>query len=176
MIACHFFRRLAIGVIFLPYLSIAQSNYVWSAGYPMDGAGKGVVATIPLNEVNIHAYKHFYKHWPSVEGEIWSRVADGFAVTFMERSVRNRVFFNTRGRLLCALKYYPGEDISPELADMVYKKYPGYTIKVVTEMTDRNKTFYLVNIRNRAYIKNLFINDGKIELRDEMINGDPTWH
>lgn len=161
----------------MPYLSIAQSNYIWPAGYPMGGgADKGITATIPLNEVNIHAYRHFYKHWPSVVGEIWSKAEGGFAVTFMEGQVHNRVFFNERGRFVCALKYYPGEELSPELAGMVYKKYPGYTIKVVTEMTDRNKTFYLVNIRNRVSIKNLFINDGKIELRDEMNNGDPTWN
>jgi alpha-galactosidase/6-phospho-beta-glucosidase family protein len=156
MVACHIFRQLAIGVILLPYLSTAQSNYV--------------------NEVNIHAYRDFYKHWPSVAGEVWNKTAEGFVVTFMEGPVRDRVFFNVRGRFLIAVKYYTGDYISPELADMVYKKYPGYAIKVVTEITDRNKSSYLVNIRNPSSIKNLSITDGRMELRDELINGDPFWN
>lgn len=174
MVACRFFRRLAIGAVFLPYLSIAQSNYVWSASYPMNGGGRSVSATIPLNEVNIHAYRHFYKHWPSAVAAVWNKTAEGFEVTFMEGPVRNRVFFNERGRFLLMAKYYPGDYISPELAGMVYKRYPGYTIKVVTEITDGRKSSYVVNIRNSTSIKNLSITDGKIELRDELINGDPN--
>jgi ribosomal protein L21E len=92
----------------------------------------------------------------------------------MEGPVRNRVFFNERGRFLLMAKYYPGDYISPELAGMVYKRYPGYTIKVVTEITDGRKSSYVVNIRNSTSIKNLSITDGKIELRDELINGDPN--
>lgn len=60
------------------------------------------------------------------------------------------------------------------MAGMVYKKYPDHTIKVVTEITDGNKTFYLVNICNRASVKNISIIDGKIELRDEMGNAGPS--
>jgi len=151
MIACHIFRRLAMGMIFLPYVLIAQPNY--------------------RNDINIHAYRYFHKNWPSVVGEVWSKTGDGYAVSFTESSFRNRAFFNPRGGFLFALKCYSAEKISPELAGIVEKKYPDYRIKVVTEITDGNKIFYRVTIENVASVKTLSIIDGKPEVIEDLVNG-----
>jgi len=161
MNACHILRRLVIGVVF------------WCVWYSVVGSGN-VVADIPRNEVNIHAYRYFYKHWPSVVGEQWNKTEEGYEASFVERSSCNRVYFNSRGRFLYAYKYYRGEESSPELINQVRMKYPDHSIKLVTEVTDGNKTFYIVNIMNGSSIKNLSIVEGKMELREELINGSPT--
>jgi len=162
MIACHIFRRLLLGAALLPLLSMAQPNFVRPAGYTAD---------IPLNEINIHAYRHFHKRWPMVATEVWNKTGEGYMVSFMEQGIRNRAFFDFRGSFLCAMKYYSGVNVPKELTSAVKKKYPDYLIRVVTEITDGNKTCYFLKIENSRSVKTLSFNDGKLEVNEDVTNG-----
>jgi len=70
-----------------------------------------------------------------------------------------------------SLKYYDAKEVPRETGELVNRRYPDYKIDVVTEIMDGQKTFYLVQIMNRAYIKILSVNDGRIEVMQEMNNG-----
>ena len=70
-----------------------------------------------------------------------------------------------------SLKYYDAKETPRETGDLVRRRYPDYKIDVVTEIMDGQKTFYIVQIMNRAYIKILSVNDGRIEVMQEMNNG-----
>src|ERR1700748_182365 len=99
MIACHFFRSqvrgvvsltprrralipalvfLVLGTALMPMVTNGQSGYVRpiSYGYPGTGNNGGrdntVNSNVPLNEINIRAYRHFRRLFPSVtSGEYW---------------------------------------------------------------------------------------------------------
>jgi hypothetical protein len=124
-----------------------------------------------LNEINTHAFRHFHRRFPSTSGESWFKSEDGYIVSFVENALPHQAHFDKRGAFLYSLKYYAGKDISRDLVASIKKKYPDYGIGVVTEITDGEKTFYLVKIENSSFVKTLSICDGKTEVLEELANG-----
>jgi hypothetical protein len=104
-------------------------------------------------------------------GEYWFKSAEGYQVSFVQDAQRHQAYFDLRGAYLYSLKYYAGAKMPVGPAEMVRRKYPDYGIDVVTEITDGEKTFYLVKIINPALVKTLSVCEGKVELLEELVNG-----
>ncbi len=154
-----------------PYMTKGQSLHVVPVAYNFGGGDNTVRSNVPLNEINIHAFRHFRKRWPAVSGETWTKADQCYIVAFTENSQRNQARFDLHGGFLYSLKYYSGSDISPDLSGLLQKKYPDYRIDVVTEITDGEKVFYLVKIENASSVKTLSIAEGKVEVFEELVNG-----
>lgn len=155
----------------LPYMINAQSTQVLPVAYRMSGAGNNLTSNVPLNEINIHAYRHFRKRWPAVNGEAWLKGEDGYIVSFRENSMHCQARFDARGGFLYSLKYYSGKTVSGDLAGLIGKKYPDYGIDVVTEITNGEKVFYLVKIESSSSVKTLSVNEGQVDVLEEVVNG-----
>jgi len=155
----------------LPCMTNGQSPHVLPVSYNFGGGENAVTSNVPLNEINIHAFRHFRKRFPAISGETWIKVDNGYIVSFMEKSQRNQARFDARGGFLYSLKYYSGKDISKDLSGLIKRKYPDYLIDVVTEITDGDKVFYLVKIENPSSVKTLSIAEGKVEVFEELVNG-----
>ena len=71
-----------LSIFFLPYRGFTQNNFSVPVAYsyPDHGGGGGMTCNVPLNEINIHAYRHFRKLYPQVEGESWLKMQDGYIV------------------------------------------------------------------------------------------------
>jgi hypothetical protein len=171
---CLLIRSLILGMLLFPVITNGQDGYS-SAGvfsratsYNPEGA---IVSNVPLNEINIHAFRHFHRRWPVVSGESWIKSEDGYVVSFTEGSLHHQAHFDRRGGYLYSLKYYSGKEISRNLEGIIRKKYGDYTVDVVTEITDGEKTFYLIKIENSSSVKTLSVCDGKIEVLEELVNG-----
>jgi hypothetical protein len=171
MNACLLFRRLFIGMLFLPYMSNAQNPQALPVAYSPGGDGSGVTSNVPLNEINIRAFRHFRKRWPAVEAEVWLKEDRGYIVTFKEDSLHCQAHFDERGGFLYSLRYYAGDHISNDLSGLIQRTFPGYGIDVVTEITDGMKTFYLVKIGNPSAVKTLSVSEGKVEVFEDLVNG-----
>lgn len=170
MNGCLFFRSLLFGMVILPYMSYSQPLTGQPAAYHF-GGDETLTSNVPLNEINIHAFRHFRKRYPAVTGETWLKTEGGYTVSFKVGDQRNQVRFDARGGFQYALKYYAGKDISSELSGLISRKFHGYDIDVVTEITNGEKTFYLVKIENRSSVKTLSVSEGKVEIFEELING-----
>src|ERR1700755_449265 len=99
MNACPSIRIFFAGLLLLPVFAIAQNQYARTAvfdaerpghhptgeGSGMNRAGDGAAITsnVPLNEINIHAFRRFHRLFPAVSGESWLKSADGYVVSFM---------------------------------------------------------------------------------------------
>ncbi|HEY4062730.1 MAG TPA: hypothetical protein VGM30_12565 [Puia sp.] len=174
------FGSLFLGALLLPVITRGQDPYTRPASlnypavynpaavYNPEGA---ITSNVPLNEINIHAFRHFHRRWPTVAGESWVKSEDGYIVNFIADALHQQAHFDRRGAFLYALKSYSGSKIARDLEGIVKKKYRDYMITVVTEITDGEKTFYLVKIENSADVKTLSVCDGKIEVTEELING-----
>lgn len=171
MNACLPTLTLLFSMVVFPYMIDAQSSQALPASYKIGGEGNSLTSNVPLNEINIHAYRHFRKRWPAVTGETWVKGAEGYIVSFIEKSLRCQARFDTRGGFLYSLKYYAGSAISSDLAGLIRKKYPDYGIDVVTEITDGEKVLYLVKIESLSSVKTLSVTDGQVEVLEELING-----
>jgi hypothetical protein len=173
MNACLYIRTLLLGVILLPVFTKGQNEYARPASFVPERGGisereaLSIISNVPLNEINIHAFRYFHRRFPSISGESWTKSADGYIVSFMENAIRHQAHFDKRGAFLYSLQYYAGKDISGDLVVSIKKKYPDYRIGVVTEITDGEKTFYLVKIENNSFVKTLSICDGKTEVLEE---------
>lgn len=171
MKAYPFMRTLLTGLILLPVLAIAQNQYAHTTSYDPAGEGAGITSNVPLNEINIHAFRHFHRRFPAVSGESWVKSADGYIVSFMEDAFRHQAHFDSKGAFLYTVTYYTGKNLSRDCMGSVNKKFPDYAIGVVTEISNGEKTFYFVRIANKSFAKTLSIIDGKIEVVEDLING-----
>jgi hypothetical protein len=155
----------------------AQQQFASSAawhnereGHPTK-SGNTINSNVPLNEIDIHAYRHFQKMYPRVSGEYWFKTAEGYIVSFEQNSFRNKVHFGLRGNYLYSAKYYGEKDLQGYTGMDIKKKYPDYRIGVVTEITNGNKTFYLLKIENHSSVKTISVIDGKMEVVEDLVNG-----
>ena len=173
MKACLLLRHLVLGLFLVPWIVNAQNEatpVLYAAAY--NGPGNGISCNVPLNEISIHAYRHFHRLFPAgTSAEYWFKSPEGYQVSFVKDGQRHQAYFDQRGGYLYSLKYYAGAKIPKATGDLVKKKYTDYQIDVVTEITDGDKTFYLVKIINPSSVKTLSVCDGKMELLEEMING-----
>jgi hypothetical protein len=148
-----------------------QNQYALPASYHFGGDENTMASNVPLNEINIHAFRHFQKRFPAVATASWVKTDDGYIVSFTEKGLRNQAHFDRKGYFLYSLKYYAGKDICKDLEDMVSKKYPGYFIKVVTEISNGEKIFYLLAIENGTTVKTISACDGSLDIAEVPVNG-----
>lgn len=164
-------RCLLFGLALAPCLTNAQ-NEILPTVYTHNEPGGGITCNVPLNEINIHAFRHFHRLFSSgTTAEYWFKSEEGFQVSFLKDGQRNQAYFDSHGGFLYSLKYYSGSRIPTVAGDIVRRKYTDYQIDVVTEITDGDKTFYLVKIINPGSVKTLSVCEGKIELIEELVNG-----
>jgi hypothetical protein len=141
---------------------------------PVEGTleeGIAIHSNVPLNEIKVRAFRHFRKNFPTISDETWFKYDQGYLVSFVKNSWRNQVHYDLRGSFLYSLKYYTGAAIDKTTGSLIERRFPGYQIDVVTEITNGEKTFYLVTIKNPSYVKTISVCDGTIELLKEFING-----
>ncbi|MBS1607045.1 MAG: hypothetical protein JST42_30615 [Bacteroidetes bacterium] len=151
------------------------AGMLWVPGESRGGTGGDISSNVPLNEINIHAYRHFHRLFSSgVSGEYWFKSEDGYQVSFFRDAERNQAFFDRRGAYLYSLKYYAGAKMPALVAAVVKRGYPGYQLDVVTEVTDGEKVFYLVKVISAESVKTLSVNDGKIDVLEDLVNGGVT--
>jgi hypothetical protein len=139
-------------------------------GHAIKG-GNTINSNVPLNEISIRAYRHFQKMYPRISGEYWLKTAEGYMVSFVQNSLRNRVHFDLRGNYLYSVKYYGEKDLQGYTGMDIKMKYPDYRIGVVTEITNGNKVFYLLKIENPSSVKTISVIDGKMEVVEDLVNG-----
>jgi hypothetical protein len=173
MRTCH---NLLIGcfvALLAPGLVTAQDDYR-PAAYTYNEGGSPISSNVPINQINSHAYRHFQRLFPTgTSKEYWFVSSEGYQVSFQKDGRHCQAYFDKHGAYRYSLKYYPGKEIPRMPGDQIKAKYPDYRIDVVTEITDGEKTFYLVKIVSPVSIKTLSVADGKIDLLEEMINAGP---
>src|ERR1700760_1281764 len=108
MKACLFLRVWVLGLVLAPCFTYAQ-NQIAQAVYTYNDPGSSISCNVPLNEINIHAYRHFHRLFPSgTTGEYWFKSAEGYQVSFVQDELRHQAYFDLRGRYLYSLMYYGG--------------------------------------------------------------------
>ena len=158
----------------IPAFTIAQQENVRPVAYRYGTPASGDVfsSNVPLNELNVRAYKHFHRIFPSgVTAESWLKTAEGFQASFVQNDQQHKAYFDHRGYFRYSLTYYEGKNIPRLAGDLIKLHYPEYRINIVTEIYDGERTSYLVRIVNAANIKTLAVCDGQIEIMEEMVNG-----
>jgi hypothetical protein len=140
---------------------------VWHYG----ADGNNITSNVPLNEINIRAFRQFGKMFPRISEENWFKNKDGYIVSFVQDLVRNQVQFNPKGAFQYTIRYYEEKDMSAELSRAIKRRFPDYRINVITEIMNGEKTLYLVKIENHLSVKTVSVVDGKMEITEDLVNG-----
>jgi hypothetical protein len=173
MKACLLFKTWCVGLLLAPHYSSGQHDY-HPAAYTYNDAGSTITCNVPLNEINPHAWRHFHRLFPGAQGgEYWFASAEGYQVSFYLNSYHYQAYFDQRGAYRYSLHYYMGSEIPRDPGEMICRKFPDYRIDVVTEVTDGEKTIYLVKMVNASSIRTLSVCDGKMDIIEELTNGGP---
>lgn len=175
MKACHLLTCWCIGLILSPCPGFSQNDY-HPAVYNYNDEGNAVTSNVPLNEINAHAWRNFHRLFPAAAGEEkWISSDQGYTVSFYVHGQQYEARFGNRGTYRYSLHYYPGKEIPRDPGDLIRRKYPDYQLNIVTEITDGDRTVYLVRLVSPIRIKTLSVCEGDMRVvEDEAIsNGQP---
>jgi hypothetical protein len=125
-------------------------------------------ANLRMNEVNIHAVRHFLDNFPQANEVIWNREDDYYVASFHAGHSIDKAYYKINGNFAFCIKHYMAEDLDGGLKSAVLKEFPGSRIMLVTELTNLdNQTFY-INIKSGVFIKTLRCNDEGIEITESI--------
>ena len=175
---CHYSRDRVpwrfIAFLFFSFATIAyatnsfsQNYYSGNRTYPTTNHGKYLL----LNEVNRHAARHFRDNFSTDGTENWLRDQHYLVASFSHAEVNQKVYYTDKGAFKCVEKTYAEGNLSRELKSTIHKKFEGYYIKAVIEISDLEKSIYFIKIVSPNYIKTLKYQEGKLEVTENFING-----
>ena len=174
MKACLLLCRWCLGLLLAPCVTFGQNN-VQPAAYTYNDQGNTISSNIPLNEINSHAWRNFHRVFPTLTGnEHWFYSEQGYQVTFSLDGRSYQAFFDRHGAYRYSLHHYAGKEIPREPGELIKSKYPDYQLNIVTEITDGEKTVYLVRLVSPTRIKTISLCEGDIQVVNEEPISDPS--
>lgn len=152
---------------------VADGQVLTAAGVvTYSDPGNNFSSNVPINELSAKAYRRFHRRFREVPaGEYWFKYADGYQVSFTIGVHHELAYYDPAGLFRYSLKYFSGQEIPGDLAQLVKRRFPGYKIDVVTEVDNGQGSFYMAQILNPDHIKMLTIADGRIETIQDLKNG-----
>ena len=116
-----------------------------------------------LGNVDLKAVKHFEKTYPNAVNEKW-RVENGYnIVSFVTGDIRNKVVYTPDGRLDYSLKMYNEGQLPASIRKHVKSIYFDFDIKSAQELSVKNKTIYIAQLKDANSWKTVRVYNGDVE-------------
>ncbi|MDX2045653.1 MAG: hypothetical protein SFU87_02655 [Chitinophagaceae bacterium] len=144
----------------------ADSGIVIAKKVPGDGP------YLRLNEIKLSAARHFKNKFPFVTDDCWLKIEKGYVAKFISNAVPYNVFYDNRGRFIYSASYYEAERMPQNIKKIFQKKYPGYSVKTVTEVNADEGTVYLVHIKTSEDFKIVQVVDEILSVLEDLDNGE----
>jgi hypothetical protein len=124
-----------------------------------------------MNEVNVHAVRHFLAHFYPTTPVKWFQDEHHYVAIFKEGDSTDRVYYKNNGNFEGCFKYYGAADLDGQLKSTVMRKFPGCEIMTITELTDLEKKELYIKIKDGAYIRTLTCSGEGIEITENIKDG-----
>jgi len=128
-------------------------------------------SNVSLNEINVHAFRHFTRDFPDVQGAYWNKTIAEYIVSFKYQGFREEVHYKLNGDLEYSVRYFPGEELEDDLKYALQTRFPGYTLDASMLISDREVSIYLINIHNNERVKTIQFCEGRWETVQDFQNG-----
>ncbi|MBS1669375.1 MAG: PepSY-like domain-containing protein [Bacteroidetes bacterium] len=102
--------------------------------------------------VNEQVLKSFHSLFPRATHIKWVEYPDHFYVAFNQNEIQVRVYYDTLGNILNAIRYYKQQDLPLNILQAVKKSYPGKKITGVTETSSKDQIEYYVHLEDQKNI------------------------
>ena len=127
-------------------------------------------ANLRMNDVNIHAVRHFLNNFSLATGVIWSKEENYFVASFTSDHTRDKAYYKDNGNFAFCVKYYLADALNGSVKSTILEKFPGCKIMLVTELTDLDSQTFIVNIKTGVYIKTLRCDEDGIEVTESIVD------
>jgi hypothetical protein len=119
--------------------------------------------------------KRFNETFPNAQNVKWIDDKAGFFVSFMQNGNFNKVFYNSDGNLVYALKYCNAEELPNNIVMGLNEKYGAAKVLGVTEVTTQSSMFYNVKLSKEKKLYDLnVLADGSIAKAEVYDDGTGT--
>ena len=166
---------LTFSLVFLLLVAISssksQSPSSASNNYNYFASSGTIGPPLRMNEINARAMRHFKNHFIQIDDEIWTRSNDFFVATFTEKGIFTKVYYHAHGAFAYYIKYYAVTSLNPLTRSMIMKKFPDYSIDVVTEVGNLDAEILFIKIKSSSNIKTLQVLNDNIEVTEDYVNG-----
>jgi hypothetical protein len=117
----------------------------------------------------------FNATFPNAKNVKWMDDKAGYFVSFTQDGDFNKVFYNSSGNFVYALKYCNADALPNNVAIELNKKYGETKIMGVTEVTTQNNMYYDVKLskENKLHCLNILA-DGSITKEEVFDDGTPS--
>jgi hypothetical protein len=105
----------------------------------------------PASSVSERLLKTFQESFPNAEKVIWNESSKYYTVSFVEQGILTRIDYEKNGEFAGSARYYSERYLPYYLINVVKKKYPGYKIYGVTEMTASSEILYYIKLEGSKY-------------------------
>lgn len=99
--------------------------------------------------------KQFTSIFPAVQDARWFEADDHYDVYFEKDGVKYHIRYDLNGKMESTRNYYDGTKLCPFLKAKVAEKYPGKNIFGVTEITNSEEMFYIINLEDEKQWTNI---------------------
>jgi hypothetical protein len=110
----------------------------------------------------------FKETFPNAQNVKWVDDKAGYFVSFMQNESYNKVFYNTEGSFVYALKYYKGDGLPTSITMSLNKKYGDAKIIGVTEVTTQNNVVYDVKLSKEHKLYSLNVSSEGSVTKEEV--------
>lgn len=115
----------------------------------------------------------FKTTFPNAENVKWNDDKAGYFASFYQNGNFTKVYYNKAGDFVCSWKYSDGSELPTNIVMMLNKKYSGYKIIGVTELTAQNSINYEVKFSKGTKLYSLMIlPDGSVTKEEKLICQD----
>ena len=119
--------------------------------------------------------KRFNETFPNAKNVKWMDDKAGFFVSFTQNGNFNKVFYNTDGNFVYALKYCSADELPNNIVMGLNEKYGESKIVGVTEITTQGNILYNVKLSKEKKLYDLnVLADGSIAKADVYDDGTST--
>ncbi len=126
-----------------------------------------VKPTVRMNDINIHAARHFNIFFKAPLNVNWEKVPEGYVAHFTSGGIKRMVAYSNRGTWVHTLSYYD-EFKLPHIRHLVKSVYYDFIINQIIQIEDDSELFYVVQIANAGSFKTLMVCDGDIQIIEDI--------
>jgi hypothetical protein len=92
--------------------------------------------------------KQFTATFPAVQDAKWFEGENHYDVYFEKEKTKYHIRYDLNGKIVSTRNYYTGDKLCPFMKAKVTEKYPGKSIFGVTEITNNEEMFCVINLED----------------------------
>ena len=122
----------------------------------------------PINQKVVNKFKEFF---PTAQSVKWQDGGTYYGVSFVEKGMLHRVYYDLNGDVFRTIRYYDGTKLCPFIAMKLKEEFGNKSIKGVTEVQEESGLTYQVILQDQKHMYVVNCNsDGDIGLQKRYKN------